>query len=183
MPQTEAKNKIGASQVLYCTPDPVTKRKRLTEVGSMNIFLVWANPTTGKPELVTPPLAHQDILPGVTRQSILDLARSYGGDLCTVSDTTDIFLDDVQKAADESRLLEVFGSGTAAVIAPIKSIFLAADDDEKKNTNIQELAVPVDDATGLGPIASKLLNDLTAAHYGRSPLSADWCVDVNSKDY
>ena len=48
----------------------------VTEVGTMNIFVYWKN-EDGEVELITPPL-DGTILPGVTRNSILDLAKSLG---------------------------------------------------------------------------------------------------------
>ena len=51
---------------------------QLTEVGTMNVFMFWIN-DDGEKELVTPPLEMGVILPGVTRQSLLDLANEMGG--------------------------------------------------------------------------------------------------------
>ena len=50
---------------------------QITEVGTMNLFLYWIN-EDGEEELATPPL-DGIILPGVTRQSILDLAHKWVG--------------------------------------------------------------------------------------------------------
>ena len=49
---------------------------QLTEVGLMNIFVYLEN-ENGERELVTPPLNNRLILPGVTRLSIVELARSW----------------------------------------------------------------------------------------------------------
>ena len=68
-PQQEAAE-LGYSQVLWLVGDDIT------EVGAMNVFLVITNEATGRKELVTPPLDRGDILPGVTRQSVIDLAHS-----------------------------------------------------------------------------------------------------------
>ena len=179
MPQTVAKAKHGAQQVLYCTPDPETGRKRLTEVGSMNIFIVWKR--GDKIELATPPLEHADILPGVTRRSILDLAANYDDNL-TVSEHTDIYLDDVLQASNDGDLLEVFGAGTAAIVAPINAIVLHQSDVPPNQhsspttyDDLLQIPVPTGDS-GLGPLAERLLKDLTAIHYGRT--ASDWCVEV-----
>ena len=48
----------------------------MTEVGAMNIFFLIKK-SNGKMELVTPPLTRGDILPGVTRASVLDIARTW----------------------------------------------------------------------------------------------------------
>lgn len=69
--QQEAR-KQGCEQVLWLYgPD-----HQLTEVGTMNIFVYWTH-EDGVLELVTPPL-NGVILPGVVRQSLLDLAQTWG---------------------------------------------------------------------------------------------------------
>ena len=49
----------------------------MTEVGAMNIFFLLKKKGGGV-ELVTAPLSRGDILPGVTRRSILELAKGWG---------------------------------------------------------------------------------------------------------
>jgi branched-chain amino acid aminotransferase len=61
----------GCQQVLWLDG----KERYITEVGTMNVFMVLKNKKGGI-ELVTPPL-NGLILPGVTRQSILDLGRTW----------------------------------------------------------------------------------------------------------
>lgn len=61
------------SQVLWLFGDD----HQMTEVGTMNLFVHWVN-EAGEKELVTAPLSRGDILPGVTRQSILELCREWG---------------------------------------------------------------------------------------------------------
>lgn len=63
----------GYNQVVWLFGEDDT----ITEVGAMNIFFFLVNKETGRKELVTPPLTRGDILPGVTRESILELARSW----------------------------------------------------------------------------------------------------------
>jgi len=70
-PQTEAAEK-GYSQVLWLFGED----DQVTEVGTMNMFTFWIN-EEGEKELVTAPL-DGTILPGVTRDSILQLAREWG---------------------------------------------------------------------------------------------------------
>tara|TARA_B110000971_G_C19681869_1_gene351470 strand:+ start:99 stop:323 length:225 start_codon:yes stop_codon:yes gene_type:complete len=50
----------------------------VTECGAMNLFFFWVNKETGRKELVTAPLTRGDILPGVTRRSLLQLASDWG---------------------------------------------------------------------------------------------------------
>lgn len=80
----------------------------------MNIFVYWKN-EDGEVELITPPL-DGTILPGVTRNSILDLAKSLG----EFKVTEKVFkIQEVIKAVNEGRLYEIFGSGTAALVSPV----------------------------------------------------------------
>eukprot|EP00291_Cryptomonas_curvata_P012767 CAMPEP_0172190546 /NCGR_PEP_ID=MMETSP1050-20130122/23177_1 /TAXON_ID=233186 /ORGANISM="Cryptomonas curvata, Strain CCAP979/52" /LENGTH=275 /DNA_ID=CAMNT_0012865439 /DNA_START=152 /DNA_END=976 /DNA_ORIENTATION=+ len=62
----------GYSQVLWLSGED----EAVTEVGAMNIFFLWKTPD-GVVELITAPL-DGIILPGVTRASILELARAWG---------------------------------------------------------------------------------------------------------
>ena len=95
--------------------------ERVTEAGTMNLFLALRDPRTSRPELVTAPL-DGTILEGVTRDSVLQLARErLVPEGWTVSERY-VTMAELAKAADEGRLLEVFGAGTAAVVSPVRSI-------------------------------------------------------------
>ena len=72
----------------------------------------------GQKELATAPL-NGVILPGVTRQSVLDLARSWGEFKVSEREFT---MFDLVKAIEQKRLLEAFGAGTAAIISPVNGI-------------------------------------------------------------
>lgn len=93
----------------------------VTEVGTMNLFACVNNKESGKPELWTAPL-DGTILEGVTRDSILSLARERlepkGWNVLERKFT----MKELASAADEGRLMEVFGAGTAAVVSPIRRI-------------------------------------------------------------
>ncbi|CAF0721053.1 unnamed protein product [Brachionus calyciflorus] len=104
-------NKKGCQQVLWL----FDKEEYLTEAGTMNIFLVIKN-DQGEVELITPPL-NGTILEGVTRQSILDLARREGK--IKVSER-EISMKETLSLLENGRLLEAFGSGTACVVCPIE---------------------------------------------------------------
>ena len=84
------------------------ERKYVEEVGSMNIFFV----ENGK--LVTPKL-NGSILPGITRKSIIALAKELGYEV----EERRISIDELVEAHQRGELTEVFGSGTAAVISPV----------------------------------------------------------------
>jgi branched-chain amino acid aminotransferase len=156
-PQTQAQKK-GFSQVLWLFgPDD-----ELTEVGTMNLFVVFGNPKTGEvAEIVTPPLTDGMILPGVTRDSAVELCQSwYKGKMserkCTMKE--------VASAAKAGKLLEVFGLGTAAVVSPVKSI----------NYNGEDVKVPLLHEGTMGPLAKRLWDSLTAIQYGKVP--SPWSV-------
>ncbi|XP_008047258.1 branched-chain-amino-acid aminotransferase, mitochondrial, partial [Carlito syrichta] len=110
--QQEAQKK-GCEQVLWLYgPD-----HELTEVGTMNIFVYWTH-EDGVLELVTPPLDGV-ILPGVVRQSLLDLAQSWG-EFRVVE--RKIPMRALLRALEEGRVREVFGSGTACQVCPVHRI-------------------------------------------------------------
>ncbi|EKJ69067.1 hypothetical protein NXS19_013731 [Fusarium pseudograminearum] len=93
----------------------------VTEVGTMNMFVALKNKETGQKELITAPL-DGTILEGVTRDSVLALARERlipQGWKITERKYT---MKELAEAADEGRLLEAFGTGTAAIVSPVRSI-------------------------------------------------------------
>lgn len=87
----------------------------------MNLFIALKNKETGKKELVTAPL-DGTILEGVTRDSVLGLARErlipQGWDISERK----IRMAELAEADKEGRLLEVFGAGTAAIVSPVRNI-------------------------------------------------------------
>lgn len=116
LPQLEAA-KRGFHQNLWLFGE----EECVTEVGSMNFFVAVRDKETGKNVLMTAPL-DGTILEGVTRDSVLDLARERlipeGWDVREEKFT----MGDLVCAAGEGRLLEAFGAGTAAVVAPVREI-------------------------------------------------------------
>ena len=87
----------------------------------MNLFVAMVNKETGKKELATAPL-DGTILEGVTRDSVLGLARERLAPEGWVVSERKVRMVEIAEAADEGRLLEVFGAGTAAVVSPVRSI-------------------------------------------------------------
>lgn len=114
VPQLEAA-KRGFHQNLWLFGD----EQYVTEVGTMNFFV--AVNVNGKKQLWTAPL-DGTILEGVTRQSVLELARERlvpeGWDVLERKFT----MSELAKAEKEGRLLEAFGAGTAAVVSPVRNI-------------------------------------------------------------
>jgi len=85
------------------------ERRYIDELGGMNIFFVHADGS-----LVTPPLTGT-ILPGITRESVITLARRAGR---TVTERP-VSLEEWRADVASGRIREVFACGTAAVITPI----------------------------------------------------------------
>jgi branched-chain amino acid aminotransferase len=105
----EVAKKKGFTQVLWLD---AVERRYVEEVGTMNIFFYIGD------ELVTPPLTGS-ILPGVTRDSVIHMARHWG---VKVSERP-ITIDEVIETAKSGKMKECFGTGTAAVISPVGDIF------------------------------------------------------------
>ena len=85
--------------------------KYIQEVGTMNIFFAF------KDKIVTPAL-NGAILKGITRDSIITLLRDKGH----IIEERDLTINEVFEEYNKGNLLEVFGTGTAAVIAPVEKI-------------------------------------------------------------
>jgi branched-chain amino acid aminotransferase len=147
----EVAKKAGYTQVLWL--DAVEKRF-IEEVGTMNIFFVIDD------QIVTPPLSGS-ILPGITRDSVLTLARHWG--ISAIEKP--IAIDELMAAHKNGSLQEIFGSGTAAVISPVSH--LAWKDD----------VITIGDG-GVGPVAQKLYEAITNIQYGRAEDPFGWIVQV-----
>ena len=133
-------------------------------VGAMNVFFVFRT-ADGQTELVTPPLDRGDILPGVTRDSILHLARGWAQDDHGNLVVSERFptMTEIARAADEGNLLEAFGAGTAAVVTPIECIQYKGKDIEIPAT---------------GPMAKRVWNEITGIQYGKIEGPPGWSVIV-----
>lgn len=142
-PLKEANTK-GYSQVLWLYQDQVT------EVGTMNVMCLWKN-KNGDTELVTAPL-DGTILPGVTRDSVINIVRSWGITVIERSYT----MTEVAEAAKEDRMIEMFGCGTACVVCPINKI--RYDD--------KDIDIPVKGGVA-GELAQKVWDHLLDIQTGR----------------
>lgn len=93
-----------------------------TEAGASNFFVVWrAKGDDARLQLVTAPLDDGLILDGVTRRSVLQLARERLGDELEVVERR-YTVDEVLEAEREGRLVESFASGTAYFVTPVSLI-------------------------------------------------------------
>ena len=153
MASEEAKE-MGYTQVLWL--DAVT-RKNIEEVGTMNIFFVIGD------TLVTPQLSGS-ILAGVTRDTVMVLAREWG---MPVEERT-ISIDEVMEKAASGELKECFGSGTAAVISPVGALHYKG---EEVTINGGET----------GPVAKRLFDTITAIQYGELEDGHGW-TEVLDRD-
>ena len=106
--QAEA-TRNGCDQVVFLD---AAEHRWVEELGGMNVFFVFDDGT-----LQTPPLSGT-ILPGITRDSLMTLARAEG---LTVREAP-YAIDQWKKDAESGRLTEAFACGTAAVVTPIGSV-------------------------------------------------------------
>ena len=106
---TQLANKEGFHQLIWT--DPV-HHKFIEEAGTMNLVFV----INGK--LITPALDNQTILDGITRDSVLQIAKKLGYKI----EEREVSVDEISEAYDNGNLTDAFGTGTAANIAHIRSI-------------------------------------------------------------
>lgn len=111
--QAQATEK-GCDQVVFLD---AVERKWVEELGGMNIFFVFDDGS-----MVTPPLGGT-ILPGITRDSIITLARDQGIEVREERYSIDQWRAD----AASGRLRECFACGTAAVVTPIGELKTSSD--------------------------------------------------------
>jgi branched-chain amino acid aminotransferase len=123
--------------------------KYIDELGGMNIFFVYEDG-----HLVTPPLTGT-ILPGITRDSVLTLAREAGH---TVEERP-VSFDEWRTGTESGQIREAFACGTAAVITPIGAVRYASG----------EFTMPTD-----GQVASSLRQSLVDIQRGRTPDTHNW---------
>lgn len=144
-------HKKGYVQVLWL--DGV-ERKYIEEVGSMNVFFKING------EVVTPSL-EGSILPGITRDSVIQLLKSWG---VRVSERK-ISVQELYDAHAAGTLEEAFGTGTAAVISPIGEL----------NWNENKITI----AEGkIGEFAAKLYDTITGVQNGRIEDRMGWTTEV-----
>jgi branched-chain amino acid aminotransferase len=150
----EMAKKAGYTQVLWL--DGV-HHKYLDEVGTMNIMVKIGD------EIITPPL-NGSILAGVTRDSILALMRAWG---LNVSERP-IAIDEVLAASKAGTLMEMWGTGTAAVVSPVGELGF-------KDQNI------VINGGKTGALTQKLYDAIVAIQYGETNDEQGWTDIVVQK--
>ena len=145
----------GYAQVLWL--DGVEK-KYVEEVGSMNIMFkidgkVYTAATVGT------------VLPGVTRRSCIELLKDWGYEVIEGK----LAIADIMQAAREGKLEEVFGTGTAAVVSPVKELVWKGEHAYIGDGKI-------------GPVTQKLYDTMTGMQWGKIPDTKGWIVPVEKKN-
>ena len=141
----------GYSQVLWL--DGV-ERKYIEEVGAMNIFFKIAG------KVVTPAL-NGSILPGITRNSTIQLCKEWGYEV----EERKISAEELLEAQRNGTLEECFGTGTAAVISPVGKLRYV---DEVMTIN----------GGKIGELSQKLYDTITGIQTGILPDTKGWRVKV-----
>ncbi|UZE48268.1 branched-chain amino acid aminotransferase [Rhodopseudomonas sp. P2A-2r] len=141
----------GCDQVVFLD---ALERRYIEELGGMNVFFVFDDGS-----LSTPPLG--TILPGITRDSIIALARDAGRTVREEAYTIQQWRAD----AASGKLKEAFACGTAAVISPIGTV-RSASGDFTINGGVA------------GEVAMGLRKQLVDIQYGRAPDPHNWIRKV-----
>ena len=97
----------GFQQIIWTDSN---NHNAIEEAGTMNLFFVIGD------KLITSPTS-DSILDGITRKSIIELAKFHNIDVLE----REITIDEIIKEHKSGNLKEIFGSGTAVVVLPIKS--------------------------------------------------------------
>ena len=151
LPMLEVK-KLGYDQNLWT--DGV-EHKYIHEIGTMNVFFVLNK------KIVTPDLSDGTILAGVTRDSVIKLLKEKG---YTVEERP-ISIDEIKECYAKGELNEAFGTGTAAVIAPIAELFYEGETLELPPVETWE-------------ISNWIAKELADIRYGRTEDTHHWMMKV-----
>ncbi len=143
--------KAGYTQVLWLD---AVERKYVEEVGTMNIFFVIGD------EVVTPPLTGS-ILPGITRQSVMQILEDWG--LRVVE--RPIAIEEVFAATENGQLSEIFGTGTAAGISPVGAL----------HYNDRDCTI---NGGCTGQLSQRLFDHLQGIQYGEMEDSHGWVENI-----
>ncbi|KIH76053.1 branched chain amino acid aminotransferase apoenzyme [Geoalkalibacter ferrihydriticus] len=143
--------KLGFDQVLWLD---AVHRKYVEEVGSMNICFYL----DGK--VVTSPLKGT-ILDGITRRSVLTLIRDLGIEV----EERALSVEEIMEGAASGRLVEAFGTGTAAVVSPVGQL------------TYRDRTIEIG-GNQVGALTLKLYETLTGIQYGRLPDPHGWVEKI-----
>lgn len=144
--QREAK-KEGYSQVLWLD---AIEQKFIEEVGTMNIFMRF------KDEVVTPNLTGS-ILPGVTRMSVIEILKGWGYNM----HERPVSIDEVVQGYKNGNLVEIFGTGTAAIISSVSKL--------KYRDDVLQFS-----DEHAGELGTKLYEEILGIQYGKHEDKFGW---------
>ena len=143
---------LGYTQVLWLD---AIEMKYVEEVGTSNIFFLIGD------ELITPPLTGS-ILPGVTRDSIIRLAKDWK---INISERQ-LSMDEILDAYTDGTLKDCFASGTAAIVSPVGQIYYKG----------REYVIN-DGKTG--ELTERLYNEILQIQYGEKEDPFGWRVKIS----
>jgi branched-chain amino acid aminotransferase len=142
----------GFTQVLWLD---AIERKYIEEVGTSNVFFLIGG------ELITPPLGGS-ILPGVTRDSVIHIAKSWNIPVLE----RPISIDEIIDASASGKLKEAFASGTAAIVSPIGKI------------SYREREIIINEGK-TGNLSERLYNEILQIQYGEKDDPFGWRMLVS----
>ena len=143
---TSLAQKKGYQQIIWTD---AKSHNYLEEAGTMNIFFKIND------KLITAP-TNDRILDGITRKSVIQIAKDLGIDV----EVRPITVSEIIDAAENKSLEEMFGSGTAVVVSPIKSFGY-----RNKNFKLPEIN---------NSLATTLKEKITSIQYNLSTDPYDW---------
>ena len=146
-PTLEAKEKFQADQVLFCP------NGYITETGAANFLIVDGN------EIITKAL-DSSFLHGVTRSSILQIAKDLGMTVSEREVSVEELLERAKKPGVEAML-----SGTAAVLTSVGTLIHNGEDIQVGNGEV-------------GPMAQKLRQALNDIQWGKAPDTHGWLPKI-----
>lgn len=152
--QAQAQEK-GCDQVVWLD---AVQRQYIEEMGGMNLFFVYQE--DGKTIVATPELTGT-LLAGITRESLLQLAKDLGYEPQQRKLTVQQWRDDIASG----RMTEVFACGTAAVITPVGHV----------KANGFEMTI---NNGANGPVTMALRSALLAVQHGTAPDTHGWMHSV-----
>ena len=127
------------------------EHKYVEEIGTSNAFFRIND------EVITAPLDSGTILPGITRNSVIQLLKKWG---VKVSERK-LSIDEIFAASKDGSLQEIFASGTAAVISPIGWLNYKGEDYQVADGKV-------------GPVAQKLYDNLYGMQTGKVEDDMGW---------
>ena len=140
----------GYQQIIWT--DAAT-HQYIEEAGTMNLFFYIGD------KLITAPIS-DSILDGVTRKSVLELAKDLGIQV----ETRQLSVSELVEASKNNTLKEIFGSGTAVVVLPIHGFGYKGEDFQLPKSE--------------DSLALKLKSNLTSIQYNRTDDPYGWRVKV-----